>query len=242
MKTKLCIPTCVILTLLLIGPGIVRAQLAIRESGQYQYAVDYSIIKDPMRIGDTNYMNITVRDKTTDQPIPDVLVLLTIEPPNSDPSIDKTTQTTHTDKDGHATFTVQIGPQSDAGVYNTNLEIKKDNYNSTVSKAFSVVNAPSGYTGIDWSGKCQLVQVALTQSCDMLVNPDGSLSDQGRHAMNCIRNGALLGSGAKLIGIPTGIILGGLRMLAGPTGCDDVVNADALKGISGLGSIISFLP
>ena len=58
---------------------------------------------------------------------------------------------------------------------------------------------------------------ALTQSCDMLVNPDGSLSDQGQHAMHCIRNGALLGSGAKLIGIPTGIILGGLRMLAGPT-------------------------
>ena len=86
--------------------------------------------------GDTNYMNITVRDKTTDQPIPDALVLLTIEPPNSDPSIDKTTQTTYTDKDGHATFTVQIGPRSSSGIYNTNIEIKKDNYDSKIQKNF----------------------------------------------------------------------------------------------------------
>ena len=31
-------------------------------------------------------------------------------------------------------------------------------------------------------------------------------------------------------------------MLAGPTGCDGVVNTDALKKISGLGSIINLLP
>jgi hypothetical protein len=112
----------------------------------------------------------------------------------------------------------------------------------TTDRVFSVVNAPSGYTGIDWSGKCQLVQVALTQSCDMLVNPDGSLTDQGRHALNCIKNGALLRGGAKLVGLPTWLIFRGLGLLAGPTGCDGIVKMGALKGISGLGSIISFLP
>ena len=70
--------------------------------------------------------------------------------------------------------------------------------------------SPSGYSGINWSDKCQLVQPALYQSCDVLVNPDGSLTDQGRHALNCIKNGALLGGGAKLAGLPTwSIPLGG---------------------------------
>src|SRR3954466_1828471 len=92
------------------------------------YSIDYSVIKDPVKVGDTTYMIVTVRDKYTDQPVSDVLVLLTIEPPNFNPSIDKTTtttQTAYTDKDGHATFTVQIGPRSSSGIYNTNLEIKK---------------------------------------------------------------------------------------------------------------------
>ena len=113
-----------------------------------QYTIDYSIIKDPVKVGDTTYMSVTVRDKYTDQPVSDVLVLLTIEPPNFNPSIDKTTtttttttttQTAYTDKDGHATFTVQIGPRSSSGIYNTNLEIKKDSYDSKLQKAFNVV-------------------------------------------------------------------------------------------------------
>src|SRR6476660_1013536 len=109
------------------------------------YSVDYSVIKDPVKVGDTTYMSITVRDKYTDQPVSDVLVLPTIEPPNFNPSIDKTTttttttQTAYTDKDGHATFTVQIGPRSSSGIYNTNLEIKKDSYDSKIQKSFQVV-------------------------------------------------------------------------------------------------------
>jgi hypothetical protein len=111
------------------------------------YSIDYSVIKDPVKVGDTTYMSVTVRDKYTDRPISDVLVLLTIEPPNFNPSIDKTTttttttttQTAYTDKDGHATFTVQIGPRSSSGIYNTNLEIRKDNYDSKIQKSFQVV-------------------------------------------------------------------------------------------------------
>src|SRR3954454_3325748 len=106
------------------------------------YSIDYSVIKDPVKVGDTTYMIVTVRDKYTNQPVSDVLVLLTIEPPNFNPSIDKTTtttQTAYTDKDGHATFTVQIGPRSSSGIYKTNLEIKKDNYDSKIQKSFQVV-------------------------------------------------------------------------------------------------------
>ena len=44
---------------------------------------------------------------------------------------DKTTQAMYTNNDGRATFTVQIGPKSDSGVYNTELEVKKDSYQSS---------------------------------------------------------------------------------------------------------------
>ena len=105
-----------------------------------QFIVDYSVIKDPVKVGDTTYMSVAVRDKDTGQPISDVFVLLTIEPPNSSPSIGKTTtQTAYTDKDGHATFTVHIGPRSSSGIYNAALEIRKDNYDSKLQKAFHVV-------------------------------------------------------------------------------------------------------
>jgi hypothetical protein len=121
--------------------GIVNCKSS--SSSSDQYTIDYTVIKDPVKVGDTTYMSITVRDKNTDQPVSDALVLLTIEPPNSNPSVGKTattsTQTAHTDKDGHAIFTVQIGPHSSTGIYNTNLEIKKDNYDSKLQKTFQVV-------------------------------------------------------------------------------------------------------
>ena len=37
----------------------------------------------------------------------------------------------HTDNNGRATFTVEVGPRSDSGIYDTELEIKKDSYQSS---------------------------------------------------------------------------------------------------------------
>ena len=37
----------------------------------------------------------------------------------------------YTDNDGRATFTLQIGPKSDVGIYDTQLEIIKDSYQSS---------------------------------------------------------------------------------------------------------------
>src|SRR6476660_4915399 len=82
---------------------------------QQQYTVDYSVIKDPVKVGDITYMSVSIRDRNTDQPVSDALVLLIIEPPNSNPSVGRTTtstQTVYTDKDGHAIFTIHIGPHS----------------------------------------------------------------------------------------------------------------------------------
>jgi len=121
------------------------------DNKQQQYTVDYSVIKDPVKVGDTTYMSVSVRDRNTDQPVSNAAVLLTIESPsqsNSDPSVGgqtstttstSTTQTAYTDKDGHAIFTIHIGPHSNIGIYNTNLEVKKDTYDSKVQKSFQVV-------------------------------------------------------------------------------------------------------
>ncbi len=52
--------------------------------------------------------------------------------------------------------------------------------------------------GPDYSGICETLQPVLIQSCDTLVNDDGSLTPDGTHAIHCIRNGILLGTGASL--------------------------------------------
>jgi hypothetical protein len=44
---------------------------------------------------------------------------------------EKTAQAMNTDNNGHATFTVQVGPKSDLGIYDTELEVTKDSYQSS---------------------------------------------------------------------------------------------------------------
>jgi hypothetical protein len=51
-------------------------------------------------------------------------------------------------------------------------------------------------SGIDWMSICTTVQPALYPSCDTLVNSDGTLTPEGQHAVDCIKNGALLAGGA----------------------------------------------
>jgi hypothetical protein len=117
-----------------------------------QLQVKYSYTKNPVKIGEKTYLTITVKDKETGNSIPNAFVKLEVEPltPSSvDSSIDgtavaaagissspeavkeKTTQTMYTDNNGHATFTLQIGPKSDVGIYDTQLEVKKDSYQSS---------------------------------------------------------------------------------------------------------------
>jgi hypothetical protein len=92
--------------------------------------------------------------------------------------------------------------------------------------------------GIDWMGMCNKVQLALYQSCDTLVNSsDGSLTSEGERAFGCIRNGALLALGALGLGLPPGVIIGGLGLLAAPTGCDSIVKMDQLGSIGDLSSL-----
>jgi plastocyanin len=136
-----------------------------------------------------------------------------------------------------------VVPEESLTINGTTNQLPERQPNSEQQQANNTESNPSSYSGINWSDKCQLVQSALYQSCDVLVNPDGSLTDQGRHTMHCIRNGALLGGGAKALvpGLPTWLIFKGLDKLAGMTGCDGIVKMDTLNGLSGLGGLGSIL-
>jgi hypothetical protein len=117
-----------------------------------QFLVEYSYTKNPVKIGENTYLTITVKDKETGNPISNAFVSLDVQPltpsfvdssisgaavaaagiPLSTDAIkDKTTQVMYTDNNGHASFTLQIGPKSDVGMYDTQLEVKKDSYQSS---------------------------------------------------------------------------------------------------------------
>ena len=117
-----------------------------------QFLVEYSYTKNPVEIGEKTYLTITVKDKETGNPISNAFVMLEVEPltassidssiggtavaaagiPSSPETVkEKTTQTMYTDNNGSATFTLQIGPKSDVGIYDTQLEVKKDSYQSS---------------------------------------------------------------------------------------------------------------
>jgi hypothetical protein len=119
-----------------------------------QFLVEYSFTKNPVKIGDKSYLTVTIKDKETGNPISDAFVTLGINSPSSTSTSfetssdgaavaaagissnqgveqDKATQAMHTDKDGHATFTVQVGSKSDLGIYDTELKVAKDSFQSS---------------------------------------------------------------------------------------------------------------
>jgi hypothetical protein len=96
-------------------------------------------------------------------------------------------------------------------------------------------------TGPNYSSICQTLQPVLIPQCNILVYSDGSLTPDGTHAMHCIRNGLLLGTGASLLGLPLPLVLKGLSILAPPTGCDGIVDMNGFNLLGNLGSLNSLL-
>jgi hypothetical protein len=121
-----------------------------------QFLVEYAYTKNPVKIEEKTYLTITVKDKGTGNPISDAFVRLAIDDTpsslkdniasttfaaaaagdvtsNQDFAVEdrKTTQTMYTDSNGRGTFTVQLGPKSDTGIYDTEIEVSKDSYQSS---------------------------------------------------------------------------------------------------------------
>jgi hypothetical protein len=125
------------------------------ESSLNPLLVEYSFTKNPVNVGEKSYLTVTVKDKETGNPISDAFVTLGINSPsststssetstagaavaaagisspNQEVEQDKITQAMHTDDNGRAIFTVQVGPKSDLGTYDTELEVAKDSYQSS---------------------------------------------------------------------------------------------------------------
>jgi hypothetical protein len=123
------------------------------ESSLSPLLVEYSFTKNPVKVGEKSYVTVTVKDKNSGNPIPDAFVTLDINPPssssfetsssgaavaaagiassNQEIVQEKATQVMRTDNNGHATFTVEVGPKSDLGIYDTELEVAKDSYQSS---------------------------------------------------------------------------------------------------------------
>jgi hypothetical protein len=118
-----------------------------------QFLVEYSFTKNPVKIGEKSYLTVTVKDKNSGNSISNAFVTLDINPPsstsfetssagaavaaagiassNQEILQEKTGQAMNTDNNGRATFTVQVGPKSDLGIYDTELEVTKDSYQSS---------------------------------------------------------------------------------------------------------------
>ena len=120
--------------------------------------VEYSYTKNPVKIDEKTYLTITVKDKGTGNPISDAFVRLAVDDTpsslrdniastafaataaggvtsNQDFAVEdrKATQIMYTDSNGRATFTVQLGPKSDTGIYDTEIEVSKHSAISQVS-------------------------------------------------------------------------------------------------------------
>jgi hypothetical protein len=115
--------------------------------------VEYIFTKNPAKVGEKSFLTVTVKDKNSGNPISDAFVTLGINPPsstsfetsssgaavaaagivssNQEIVREKAIQVMHTDNNGHATFTVEVGPKSDLGIYDTELEVAKDSYQSS---------------------------------------------------------------------------------------------------------------
>ena len=116
----------------------------------------------------------------------------------------------------------------------TNPDAPSNNDNS--GSATNSEGSQGNYAGI-----CQTVQPVLLQSCDTLVNPDGSLTSAGTSALGCIRNRIVLDGGATLLGVPLHVVLAGLSILAAPTSCGGIVDMSGFNRLSNIGSIGSLL-
>ena len=141
----------------------------------------------------------------------------------------------HTDEfmEGYYAGVDECSGSSDETAYEDESEQQPETYDNDFSSS-------SNTQGADFGPICNTLQIALYPSCSDLVNPDGSLTYQGRGAVWCIINGAAIGGIASTV-IPLPLVLQGLDFLSEPTGCGGVVKLDILNSIGNIKGIVNQL-
>jgi hypothetical protein len=99
------------------------------------------------------------------------------------------------------------------------------------------VSTPSGIAASqppDYRTACNIVAPAMYNPCTTYLYPDGTLTAEGQRAFNCIKNGFALGLGGLLLsGGDVPAVVAALGILAGPTGCGNVVHLELASGLIG---------
>lgn len=91
-------------------------------------------------------------------------------------------------------------------------------------------NTPqSSQTALDFNSICNTLQSGLYDSCNQLVNPNGSLNAAGNTTVKCIVTSAMLNVGATVLEIQPSFINNTLTNISDPTGCGGVVKIDQLN-------------
>jgi len=93
---------------------------------------------------------------------------------------------------------------------------------------------------IPWTTLCKAGQSYLNETCDSLINPDGSLTNEGDKAVGCITNGAIVTAVASSFNMSIGTIKGLLNFLAPHTGCGGIVNLDQIQTSPDLQRLVQF--
>jgi hypothetical protein len=142
----------------------------------------------------------------------------------------------------------QISPQPNATsetatplVGDTQLQEYAVVFPPLVNMHFGVYHNEKGVF-IPWKTICSKTQQYLAESCDSLINPDGSLTSQGDRAVGCIWNGAIITGAANMLHLPLATITGILGGLAQPTGCGGIVNMNRIQSSPMVQNFQQFLP
>lgn len=111
---------------------------------------------------------------------------------------------------------------------------------SSVDRLGTQLPQSSSGTG-GWTGVCNTLQPVLLQSCSELANSDGTFTNEGQRAYDCIRNGIILATGGIFISqLPVPVITAALKTLTTQEGCEGIVNWDSIDQVSNLAEVLPF--
>jgi hypothetical protein len=126
--------------LLILASSIVNLSIFEQAYAIKEFDVNVDIEDNEIKRGDTQHITVNVRNDDTDNEVSGANVKLTVYPPDSD----STSANDKTDKNGKATFDVDIDGNAETGTYDVEIKVSKDGYNTkTVNTSFDVVGSNS---------------------------------------------------------------------------------------------------
>jgi hypothetical protein len=145
IATKNLLTLLTISLLLIIASNIAIAPIFERAYAIKEFDIDVEIEYNEIKRGDTQHITVTVKNDDTDNRVSDANVKLTVYPPDSE----STSAHDETNNNGEETFDVKIDDKAETGIYDVDIRVSKDGYDTkTVNTSFDVVR--SSGSDEDW--------------------------------------------------------------------------------------------